>query len=167
MSIDKAQHGKDFILAFRLLKDAKTKKGTKLGLQIEHELTYNRDSDTTQTKDGAVVTPKGLECTLSLTAVSTGDEVNEMLMQSVVNGHKLEIWEIDLSSKDADNKYKAKYMRGNLGEWALPRNVEDLVEISTEASIDGVPVDGLLTLTSEQEEQIAYAFRDLSEVTEP
>lgn len=167
MAMKEAQHGKNFILAFRRLKDASSKAGLKLGLQIEHELKYNRDSDSTATKDGAVVTAGPLEVTLELTAISTDDEVNRMLKQSVIDGDKIEVWEIDLASKTAEGKYKALYMQGNLSNWDLPRNVEELVEISTEASIDGVPVEGELTLTEEQENQIAYAFRDLAVVTSP
>ena len=90
-----------------------------------------------------------------------------MLKQSVIDGDKLEIWEIDLSSKsETGNQYDALYMRGDLNSWEVPRNVEDLVEISTEARIDGKPVAGKVTLTAEQEEEITYAFRDLTKVAE-
>lgn len=161
------ERGKDFILAFRRLKDEKTADGLKLALQVEHTLNYDRDTDSTQTKDGAVVSSGGLEVTLSLTAISTKDPLNEMLKQSVIDGDKLEIWEIDLSSKsETGNQYDALYMRGDLNSWEVPRNVEDLVEISTEARIDGKPVAGKVTLTAEQEEEITYAFRDLTKVAE-
>lgn len=156
-----AKLGKHKILAFRLLKDAKQKKAVKLALQLEHTIKKERETNVTQTKDGPVVTAGGLETTIEITALSTRDEVNLMLEKSVETGDKLEIWEIDLSSKGSDGKYDALYMQGNLKSWETPANVDDPVEISTEASIDGVPVAGKVSLTDEQQTQINYAFRDL------
>ena len=159
-----ALHGKDFILAFRLLSEAETKSGIKLAYQIEHTISKSRSTDVTQTKDGPLVSSGGIERTIEITAISTKDELNLMLEKSVDDGETLEIWEIDLSSKDND-EYDALYMRGKLTDWETPRNVEDYVEITTEAVIEGTPKPGKVTLTAEQEQEIAYAFRNLEPVT--
>lgn len=160
-----AQRGKDKILAFRLLEEAETVTGIKLALQVEHTLRYERSTTSTPTKDGPIVSSGGLATTIDINAVSTKDELNKKLKQSVVEDKKLEIWEIDLSSKDAEGKYDALYMRGNLNSWETPAPVEDMVNITTTASIDGVPQEGKVTLTAEQEAEISYAFRDLEKVT--
>ena len=47
-------YGKDKILMFRLLDKATEDNATKLGLQIEHTLSSERNVDSTQTKDGPI-----------------------------------------------------------------------------------------------------------------
>lgn len=153
-----ANYGKDKILMFRKLGDKTA--AAKLALQTEHKWSYERDSDVTKTKDGAVTSDGGLEVTLEIEAVATSDDLNKMLKQSVIDGFKLEVWEIDLAGKKTGNKYPALYAQGKLSNWEVPSNVEDLETISTELTVDGKPVEGLATLTSEQEAAIQYAFKD-------
>lgn len=155
--------GKDKILMFRKLGTESNKNAEKLALQMEHELSLERETNSTATKDGTITSDGGLEVTLSITAVASGDEVNEMLYNSVKDGYKLECWEIDLSSPGTEeNKFKAKYMQGRLNSWSIPANVEDTVEIETEFVIDGVPQDGEVTLTAAQQTTIQYAFKDIT-----
>lgn len=153
-----ANFGKNKILMFRKL-GGKTA-ATKLALQTEHKWKYERKNDSTATKDGSVVSDKGLEVTLSIEAVSTRDELNKMLKDSVVQGYKLEVWEIDLAGEKQDNKYPALYAQGSLGSWEVPDNVEDLETLSTEMTIEGKPVEGYATLTAGQVEEINYVFKD-------
>lgn len=163
-----AIQGKCKILMFRLLSEATKQSAAKLALQTEHSFNYSRNSNSTQTKDGAVNSGGGLETTISIEAVSSRDEVNQMLKNSVLEGNKLEVWEIDLDGKkDPEGKYPALYARGDLGSWEVPANVEDLETISTEMSVDGKPVPGFVTLTADQESEIQYAFRDISKYAEP
>lgn len=153
--------GKEKILMFRRLADTKIKNASKLALQVTHTLKYEREQDIQQTKDGGIVIGGGLECELELEAVSTRDELNEMLEKSVINDEKLECWEIDLKAeKDEQGRYKAKYMQGNLTDWELPSDVEEVTTLTTTFKIDDKPKDGYATLTEEQEQQITYAFRD-------
>src|SRR5699024_11861544 len=77
--------GKEKILMFRRLADTKIKNASKLALQVTHTLKYEREQDIQQTKDGGIVIGGGLECELELEAVSTRDELNEMLEKSVIN----------------------------------------------------------------------------------
>ena len=153
--------GKDKILMFRKLGEKKA--AAKLALQTEHKWSYERSNDTKKTKDGAVTSDGGLEVKLEIEAVATNDELNKMLKQSVVEGFKLEVWEIDLADKKSDNKYGALYAQGSLASWEVPSNVEDLETISTEMTIDGKPVAGEATLTTEQVNAIQYAFKDTTQ----
>lgn len=160
------EFGKDKILAIRKLSDATTAEGIKLALQIEHTLTYERDTEQKQTKDGAINTDGGLSVELELTAVSTKDEANDLMRDSVVNGEVVEFWEIDLSSKDDQGQYDALYMRGVVTSWESPASVEDTIDISTTVPIEGVPIAGKVTLTEEQSQQLQYAFFGLEKVVD-
>lgn len=153
-----ANFGKNKILMFRKLGDKTA--AAKLALQTEHKWKYERKNDSTATKDGSVVSDKGLEVTLSIEAVTSRDDVNKMLKKSVVDGEKLEVWEIDLAGEKQSEKYPALYAQGALSSWEVPDNVEDLETLSTEMTIEGKPVEGYATLTASQVEEINYAFKD-------
>lgn len=153
-----ANFGKNKILMFRKLGD--TTAAAKLALQTEHKWKYERKNDSTATKDGSVVSDKGLEVTLSIEAVTSRDDVNKMLKKSVVDGEKLEVWEIDIAGEKQGEKYPALYAQGALSSWEVPDNVEDLETLSTEMTIEGKPVEGYATLTASQVEEINYAFKD-------
>lgn len=153
-----ANFGKNKILMFRKLGDKTA--AAKLALQTEHKWKYERKNDSTATKDGSVVSDKGLEVTLSIEAVTSRDDVNKMLKKSVVDGEKLEVWEIDLAGEKQGEKYPALYAQGALSSWEVPDNVEDLETLSTEMTIEGKPVEGYATLTASQVEEINYAFKD-------
>lgn len=154
--------GKSKILLFRLLGEKSSKKAAKLALQTEHEWSYERETDATQTKDGAIVSTGGLEVTLDISAVSSRDDVNKMLFRAVKEDLTLEVWEIDLEDNKSGNKYGAKYAQGKLNSWTLPDSVDGFEEISTTMAIDGVPVDGEATLEEDQKALIkaAYEFTD-------
>lgn len=160
--VKEALLGKEKILMFRKFGDKTA--AAKLALQTEHEWEYSRDADTTKTKDGAVVADGGLETKLSITAIGTKDELNEMLKKSVVDGYKVEVWEIDLSDKKSNGKYGALYAIGRLSSWKVPANVEELVEIESDMSVEGKPQAGEATLTDEQVKEIQYTFQDTTAI---
>ena len=81
--------GKDKVLYFRTLKDAKAKKGARLALQLEHTLTYERSTDSVNTKDGAIVTQTTPSASLSISAVSSRDELNQGLYDAFIAGEIL------------------------------------------------------------------------------
>lgn len=158
----KAVQGKNSVLMFRKLKDARSQVAAKLALQIEHNLQLERENDSQQTKDGAISVSGGLTVTLELEALISDDPVNKMLYEAFMADDTLEIWEIDLSQKHAsqENKYKAKYMRGKLTNWESPANVEENQTLSTTINVDGRPQDGYATVSEDQVAEITYAFRD-------
>ncbi|MBF0714493.1 phage major tail protein, TP901-1 family [Gemella sp. GH3] len=153
-----AKFGKDKVLMFRKLGDKKA--AAKLALQIEHKWEYERSTDITKTKDGAVVSDGGLETKLTIEAIATKDELNTLLKNSVIEGFKLEVWEVDLAGEKQGGKFAALYAIGRLATWEVPANVEDLEQVSTEMTIEGVPQAGFATLSAQQQEEIMYAFKD-------
>ena len=158
--------GKQRFLLFRVLGEKKV--ASKLALQTEHTWSYERETDSTATKDGNITSSGGLEVSLEISAVSTRDEVNEMLFDAVIKDKILEVWEVDAGAPTSGNKFKAKYARGRLNKWELPNAVDGTVEVSTSMSIDGVPVDGEATLTEAQQLLIkaAYEFKDTTTETD-
>lgn len=157
------ENGKDKVLMFRKLGDKKA--AAKLALQTEHKWEFERSSDSKPTKDGAINSDGGLETKLAIEAVSSRDDVNKLLKDSVVDGFKLEVWEIDLAGEpDLSGKLPAVYAIGSLNTWELPSNVEDLATVSAEMAIDGKPQAGFATVSKEQQEEIMYAFKDVTAI---
>lgn len=163
----KAIEGKKKILMFRKLSEEKKTEAFKLALQTEHSWSKSANTSSTQTKDGAINVSGGLETTLSISAVASYDDVNKFLEEAVDNSDVLEVWDIDLSEVK-EGKYKARYAQGLLNKWETPAGVEDLVTFDTEMNINMLPQDGYTTLTNKQENEIQYAFREVTKfVTTP
>ena len=94
------QKGKDRILMFRKKGDKTA--AAKLALQTEHKWEYERKTDSTKTKDGAISAAGGLEVTLSIEAVASRDELNNMLKNYVIEGYELD----GISTSKAKNKVR-------------------------------------------------------------
>ena len=161
--------GKNTVLLFRLLKEQGTQSAVKLAFQTEHELTESRDTDTTATKDGNIVTPSALETSLDCTSIlAKGDETADKLRQALRDYEKIEIWEVDLSTKGSGSdaeKYKAMYYQGYVSEWSKSPSAEDSIELSLTFTIEGVGQSGFVTLTPEQENVVKYVFKDVTAAT--
>lgn len=158
--------GKDKILMFRRFADQATAAG-RLALQVTHDVGESVELTTTQTKDGAIITPGGLETTISIEAISTRDPLNEMLREAMRKRELLEIWIIDFGAEpevdetEGTSKYPAEYGQGYLNAWTVPDDVESHETISTEFNVNGELVKGMATVTAEQVDQVAYAFKDV------
>lgn len=166
-----ALQGKNLIILFRILKDAKTKTATKLAFQTEHELTESKDSDSIPTKDGNIAVPGALETELDVTSImALGDTLPDDLREALRKGLLVEIWEVNLAEKgtlvDAD-KYKATYFQGYVTEWSRNPNAEDALELSISFVINGEGQDGFATLTAGQEAVVQYVFKDTVIETTP
>lgn len=152
--------GKDKVLKFRLLDDAGTKKAAKLALQISHSIKYDASVEGKKTKDGQINYSKGMTTTIDMTALSTRDEVNTLLSESVKKQKVLEVWEIDLGAEPQGGKYPARYGRGLLTTWEEPADVESAAEFSTTMNIDGELQDGMVEVTNDELIEVQYAFQD-------
>lgn len=157
--------GKDKILKFRRLADAEKGAAARLALQIEHTIKYEANADSQMTKDGPINYSGGVSTTIEMSAVSTRDEVNNMLRQAVLKQEVLEVWEIDLGAEpDTEGKYPAKYGQGLLSEWEDPANVEDAAQFSTTFNVDGELQDGYVAVTEKEIKEVQYVFRDTDPV---
>lgn len=158
--------GKDKILYFRRLKDQAQEDGAKLAYQTNHEITYSRDNESTATKDGAVNTAGSLETTISITALLTRGGISDLMREAVKTGETIEVWEVDLAGGNTEGEYPALYGQGTFNEWTDPADVEEISELDTEMNINGELQKGTVQLTSENINEIQYAFTDLKPVTD-
>lgn len=159
--------GKNKILLFR--KYGETEEAAKLVFQTEHTFSYDRDLDAIVTKDGSTIKVGELESEVDIEAIqSQEDPVLEMLEKSIIDGEKLELWEVNVDddAKDEDDKYPAIYCQGYLESWELTASAEDESEASGTLQIDLKPQFGETSLTDEQQEAVQYAFIETDEVQE-
>jgi len=153
--------GKNKILLFRRMKDQGAS-AAKLIFQTEHTFEYERELDAIVTKDGTVVKVGELETEVDIEAIAAkNDPVGSMLQSAMINGERLEIWEVNVDEDLADDgKYPAVYAQGYLSSWAPTASAEDESEISSTFIVDLKPQFGFATLTAEQQEEVQYAFKD-------
>lgn len=168
MEENKAMHGRNKVLFFRELSKASAEPAKKLVFQTEHVFSYSNENDVIMTKDGAIISNKGVSTEVSITAIqAVGDPVIEFMRNSVLNTVKLEMWEVnvDEDAKNESGLYPAIYCQGYLNEWEDPANVEDFVETSTTFTVEQKPQWGYVELSETQVQAVQYAFRTLEAYT--
>lgn len=161
-----AEQGFDKVIFLRRLADAAQLDGTRLALQTTHTLSISSDSDSTATKDGSVNTLSSPETELEVENIASDDVLNDILWDSVKNHTTLEAWEVNLAKKDDDGQYFARYMRGYVNSMEEDNDADDNSTGDATFTIDGVPQDGWLKLSADQQAAIQYAFRGLGAVTD-
>ncbi len=164
-----AVEGKLSVLFFRILKNATTKPAVKMAFQLEHEASISNDTDSTMTKDGAIVTNKGTEIEFPFSFIaSKNNPLIEELEMAAIKGETVEMWEVDVDPDmvNAANEFRAKYMQGKLGEWSTSKNVDDSVEVSSSLAVIGVYQKGYVELTAEQQQAVQYVFKNLEQQSE-
>ncbi len=164
-----AVEGKLSVLFFRLLKNATKKPAVKMAFQLEHEASISNDTDTTMTKDGAIVTNKGTEIEYPFSFIaSKNNPLIEELEMAVIDGETVEMWEVDVDADmvNSNDEYRAKYMQGKLSEWSTSKNVDDSVEVSSSLSVIGIYQKGYVALTEEQQQAVQYVFKNLEKESE-
>lgn len=159
----KAVHGQRLVYLYRVLKNAATKSATNIAFVTENELSKSKDSDSTATKDGPLMTPGEVEVELSSTSLLPVDEgIVEDLEDALDNNDIIEIWEANLDRpvEDGSNKFKGRYMQGYLTEFTKSSSAEDYVEVELTFGINGSGVKGDVTVSAEQQAIAALVFKD-------
>lgn len=157
-----AVQGKNLVYLFRIAKNAAEKPASAMAFVTENERTKSKDTDSTATKDGAIVTPSAAEIEITATAIlAVGDTIAAELEAAMDNDDLIEIWEVNLSEKGTgDDKFKATYYQGYLTEFNLSSSAEEHVEYETTFAINGSGAKGEATVTREQQEVAIYTFKD-------
>ena len=158
-----AVHGKKLVYLYRILDEAATVDGAALAFTTENERTKSKDSDSTATKDGPVLTPGEVEQEITATSLlAVGDTLVDRLEDALDNNKIVEVWEANLAEPvgESGNKFKGRYMQGYLTEVAIASSAEDYVEVSLTFGINGSGVKGDVTVSAEQQEIAAYVFAD-------
>lgn len=160
-----AVHGKKVVYLFRVLKNAAAKDACALAFTTENGKSISKDSDTTETKDGAIRTPGAAEIEITATTLlAVGDTMYDELVEAMLNNDIVEIWEANIAEpvENGQNKFKGTYYQGYLTEFEETSNAEDFVECSTTFAINGTGAKGEVTVSAEQQEVANYVFKDTS-----
>ena len=159
--------GKNKILLFRELAN-QDKEAAKLSFQTAHTFEFTRDAEAVITKDGTIRQLSELESSVTgIEAIQAKDDpVATMLLDAVLEGNKLELWEVTVDEDlvDADGKYPAIYCQGYLTSWSTDNGTEDEATYSGDFAIELVPQFGFATLTEEQQDAVQYMFVDTTAV---
>lgn len=155
--------GSRIVYLYRIAKDAATSDGAVLAFVTENGRTKSKESESTITKDGPISTPGAVEQEITSTSIlAKGDEMVEKLEDALDNGDLIEIWEANLDEpvEGGQNKFKGRYFQGYLTEFEKTSSSEEHVELSHTFAINGAGVKGDVTVSAEQQEVAAYAFKD-------
>lgn len=157
-----AVQGKKLIYLFRPLSKAATNDAVAMAFTTENERTKSVDFESTETKDGSILTPGAMEHEVSATAILAKDDtMAEELEEALDNKELMEIWEANLDAEGSTpGTFKGRYMQGYLTEMTLTSSAEEHVEYETTFAINGSGVKGDVTVTTEQQEIASYVFKD-------
>lgn len=155
------------VLYFRKLGEAA--EGAKLVFQTEHSKSYSREREKTETKDGAVSGSSTLENEVSISALqSTDDPTFKMLEDSIVDDFPVEMWEVDLATKEVDDSggepvttFDAEYRQGYVTEWEPASPAEGDATVEGTYMTEGTRQKGKVTLPDGDLETLSYVFHDL------
>lgn len=136
--MEKAIAGKDKVLVFRLEKERPYKKAGLLALQVSHTYKSEGKTESTQTKDGAVVGGGGNEASIDLEALLSDTEVCKLLEYAQATSSTVEVWEINVSKPmSAKDKFEARYATGLIESWEIPAEVDSNTSIKTTMKLNG------------------------------
>ena len=153
--------GKKLIYLFRILSKAANTNAMAMAFTTENERSKSKDVESTETKDGPVLTPGAVETEISATAIlAVGDTMAEEFEDALDNNEIIEIWEVNLAESASEGKYKGRYFQGYLTELTLTSSAEEHVEYETTFAINGSGVKGEVTVSKEQAEVASYVFAD-------
>lgn len=162
--------GKRIIYLFRKLSEKATKAGLNVAYVTENERTKSRDSDSTATKDGNIVTAGGLEHEVTASYLesveATGDNhfTSDDLEDCIDNNTLMEIWEVNLDKPGSTSgKYKGLYMQGYITDWSRTSAADEAAEGEITFSINGAGVAGDVTASAAIIDAATYVFTDATQ----
>ncbi|QHM59377.1 hypothetical protein C7M46_00020 [Pediococcus pentosaceus] len=158
--------GNDVVAYARLLDNAKTEAASLIPGQTSFEFDPQRDSDSTDTKDGSFSTNSSLETDVEVDFINNSSKIADQMITSIMKGKVMEIWAVNRKRRNKDGKYYAWYMRGTVSEDDNSNDAGDISERDVSFSISGEPQRGWLALSDDQQAEIDYIFRGLDAVTE-
>lgn len=158
-----AVHGKKIAYLYRLLSEASKSDAAHVAFTTENSTSISRDADAIATKDGSIRTLNEVEIEISTTAIlAVGDTMIEKLKKALIDGEKVEIWEVNLAEAGSkSNTFKARYYQGYVTEFEQTSSAEDHVECTLNFGIEGCGAEGDATVSEAQQVLIeTYGFAD-------
>ena len=158
--------GIDTVAYVRLLENAAKERGQLIPYQTSLDFDTQRDTDTTQTKQGGVPTTSSLETDLEIEFVHNISKVSDDLMTSLLKNKDIEVWIVYRKRRNPQGQYFAWYMRGIVSEDENENDPDDNSTRDVTFTIKGEPQRGWLTLPDDAEEELSYVFQGIGQVTE-
>lgn len=158
--------GIDTVAYVRLLENAAKERGQLIPYQTSLDFDPQRDTDTTQTKQGGVPTTSSLETDLEIEFVHNISKVSDDLMTSLLKNKDIEVWIVYRKRRNEQGQYFAWYMRGIVSEDENENDPDDNSTRDVTFTIKGEPQRGWLTLPDDAEEELSYVFQGIGQVTE-
>lgn len=156
----KTVEGSKIVYLLRVKEDQASEDAGIIAYTTSNSRSVSNGVGTTQTKDGAVVTPGTVEETLSVTAFFAPTDERITKMENALKNNKvIEIWEADLALPKGSTKYAGTYREGRISSWSLDSPSDGLAELSMEFSLEGGGKTGDVTVSDSQKAE-AYAFKD-------
>ncbi|WP_438467805.1 phage major tail protein, TP901-1 family [Streptococcus pluranimalium] len=149
-------NGKDLIVFFRRFADRETQDAGKVRFQTEHTLNTEKETESTITKDGNVNTITDGESSGEFTSLAYREDDKETvnMWRELRKWYKandlVEVWQVDLGSKDESGKYAVEYYQGYFSNFEISAPADGKVELSYEMAINGNGIEEMDTLTESQ-----------------
>ena len=153
------------LLFFRKRADHATVDASKLRFQTEHSISMEKESESTQTKDGNVVTVSDGENTADISSLAyreddTTIETWKTLKKNFQNNDLMEMWQVDINSGANGKTREVDYFQGYFTSFELSSAADGNVELSYTFAINGNGAEGTDSLTAEQLAEVRTAQYD-------
>ncbi|MGY5211685.1 phage tail protein [Limosilactobacillus mucosae] len=162
-NLEKIQ-GVNVVVYARKLAEAAKVAGQLIPYQTSLSIDPQRDSDKKKTKSGTVTTTSSLETDFKFEFVNNWSKIADQLLDSIFDNEEMEFWAVNRQRKNADGQYYALYLRGKVTEDSNDNDPDDVSSRETTITVDYGPVRGWVTLSEEQEAELAYIFRGIGAI---
>lgn len=162
-NLEKIQ-GVNVVVYARKLVEAAKVAGQLIPYQTSLSIDPQRDSDKKKTKSGTVTTTSSLETDFKFEFVNNWSKIADQLLDSIFDNEEMEFWAVNRQRKNADGQYYALYLRGKVTEDSNDNDPDDVSSRETTITVDYGPVRGWVTLSEDQEAELAYIFRGVGAI---
>ena len=162
-NLEKIQ-GVNVVVYARKLAQAAKVAGQLIPYQTSLSIDPQRDSDKKKTKSGTVTTTSSLETDFKFEFVNNWSKIADQLLDSIFDNEEMEFWAVNRQRKNSEGQYYALYLRGKVTEDSNDNDPDDVSSRETTITVDYGPVRGWVTLSEEQEAELAYIFRGVGAI---
>lgn len=156
--------GVNVVVYARKLAEAAKVAGQLIPYQTSLNIDPQRDSDKKKTKSGTVTTTSSLETDFKFEFVNNWSKIADQLLDSIFNNEEMEFWAVNRQRKNSEGQHYALYLRGKVTEDSNDNDSGDVSSRETTITVDYGPVRGWVTLSEEQEAELAYIFRGVGAI---
>lgn len=156
--------GVNVVVYARKLSEATKVAGQLIPYQTSLNIDPQRDSDKKKTKSGTVTTTSSLETDFKFEFVNNWSKIADQLLDSIFDNEEMEFWAVNRQRKNSDGQYYALYLRGKVTEDSNDNDPDDVSSRETTITVDYGPVRGWVTLSEDQEAELAYIFRGVGAI---